>query len=172
MLIVLGGLPGCGKTTLARQLARRLGAVHVRIDSIEQAIRQSGIRVVSLDDAGYRAGQAVAADNLRLGQRVIADSVNPLPVTREAWRATARAAGVAAFEVEITCSDAAEHRQRVETRQADLPGLRLPSWDDVLGRAYAPWPEASLRIDTARQAVSESVARLEEALLARLSGGA
>jgi predicted kinase len=31
MLIVLGGLPGVGKTTIARELARVLGAVHIRI---------------------------------------------------------------------------------------------------------------------------------------------
>ena len=37
MLIVFGGLPGTGKTTVARELARQLGAVHLRIDSIEQA---------------------------------------------------------------------------------------------------------------------------------------
>ena len=43
MLIILGGLPGTGKTTIARELARQLGAVHVRIDSIEEAILDSGV---------------------------------------------------------------------------------------------------------------------------------
>jgi predicted kinase len=38
MLIIFGGLPATGKTTLSRALARELGAVHVRIDTIEQAI--------------------------------------------------------------------------------------------------------------------------------------
>jgi predicted kinase len=42
MLIILGGLPATGKTTIARELARQLGAAHVRIDSIEQAIWDSG----------------------------------------------------------------------------------------------------------------------------------
>lgn len=33
MLLVLSGLPGVGKTTIARELAAAMGAVHVRIDS-------------------------------------------------------------------------------------------------------------------------------------------
>jgi predicted kinase len=39
MLVVFGGLPGAGKTTIARALARLREAVHVRIDTIEQALR-------------------------------------------------------------------------------------------------------------------------------------
>ena len=56
MLIVLGGLPATGKTTIARELARRIDAVHVRIDSIEQALSESRISPESMADAGYRVG--------------------------------------------------------------------------------------------------------------------
>lgn len=38
MLLIFGGLPGTGKSTIARLLAARLGAVWLRIDSIEQAL--------------------------------------------------------------------------------------------------------------------------------------
>lgn len=41
MLIVIGGLPATGKTTLARLLASRTGAVHLRVDTIEQAVVRS-----------------------------------------------------------------------------------------------------------------------------------
>src|SRR5262245_14740333 len=110
MLIIFGGLPATGKTTLSRALARALGAVHVRIDTIEQAIATvTGKPVV--DETGYCVGYAVAEDNLRLGHIVIADSVNPLQITREAWRAVAARSGVAAIEIEVICSDAAEHRR-------------------------------------------------------------
>jgi predicted kinase len=82
MLIIFGGLPGVGKTTIARDLARQLGAVHVRIDSIEQAILDSGMAGSPLNDAGYRVAYAVAGDNLRVGGTLIADSVNPIAISR------------------------------------------------------------------------------------------
>ena len=78
-----------GKTTLARELARQIGAVHVRIDTIEQALRDANAVADPMDDAGYRIAYAVAADNLRLGRNVIADGVNPVQASRAAWRAIA-----------------------------------------------------------------------------------
>lgn len=148
MLIALGGLPGSGKSTLARALAGETGAVWLRIDSIEQALRDSGVCGVDPGPAGYLAAAAVASDNLALGRTVIADAVNPLPVAREMWRGAARRAGARLLEVEIICSDTAEHRRRVETRVSGVPGLVLPDWEAVMARNYAPWPEAA-RIDTA-----------------------
>lgn len=157
MLIVLGGLPGVGKTAIARELARAVGAVHLRIDSIEQAIRQSALRPEIVEDAGYQAAYAVAEDNLTLGLTVIADSVNPLRATRAAWVAVATRAQVPIVEVEIACSDAVEHRRRVEARTADIPGHPLPTWREVIDREYQPWDREHLVIDSSHQSISQSV---------------
>ncbi len=167
MLIVLGGLPGVGKTTLARGLARLLGAVHIRIDSIELAVRESGVTVVSIDDAGYRVGYAVAEDNLRLGRIVIADSVNPLPITRNAWLAVANRADVTAAEVEVECSDEREHRRRVEQRLGEIPALSGPTWEEVVSRDYRAWNREHIVIDTAGRTIEQSVAMLRAALPAQ-----
>lgn len=159
-LLVLSGLPGTGKSTLARAVAKASGAIWLRIDSIEQAIRDSGVAPGSLDDAGYRAAYAVAEDNLRLGRDVIGDAVNPWMLTRNAWRDAGLRAGARVLEVETRCSDIEEHRRRLESRVAEIPGLVLPDWQAVIGRDYHPWQRRHLTIDTAGRNVAACVALL------------
>ncbi len=165
MLVVFGGLPGSGKSSIARELARQTGAMWLRIDSIEQAIRASGIFAGSVSDAGYRAAYAVAEDNLRLGRDVIGDSVNGWSITRNAWRSAAARAGAKILEVETTCSNVEEHRRRVETRATEVPGLILPNWQAVITRDYEPWDRDHLTIDTAGRSI-EDCTRLVRAAIA------
>src|SRR5687768_17719939 len=129
MLIILAGLRGVGKTTIARELARSVIAVHVHIDAIEQAIRESATHSdLPMDDSGYLVGYAVADGNLRLGHTVIADSVNPWPLTRDGWVAIAERVGVGYVEVEVVCSDAFEHQSRVASREAVSAGMKPLTW--------------------------------------------
>lgn len=162
MLYIFGGLPATGKSTLASQLARTLKAVHLRVDTIEQAIREGGGHVNGPE--GYIIAYRVAADNLKLGLSVVADTVNPLQITRRAWREVATQISAPFVEIEVTCSDKAEHRARVETRQADIAGFRLPTWDEVANRHYEPWDTEHILIDTAGQTPEQSLAALERAL--------
>lgn len=170
MLIVLAGLPGVGKSTIAREAARRLGATYLRIDTVEQALRACGTLAGGVAVEGYAVAYRVAADNLALGRTVVADSVNPLRATRDAWRAVAAAAGVPAVDVEVVCSDAGEHRRRVEARTTDVAGLALPTWAAVQEREYHAWDRPRLVLDTATRPAEACAAEL----LARLPpvGGA
>jgi predicted kinase len=160
VLIVMGGLPGAGKTTLARLLAARIGAVHLRVDTIEQAIVRSGLARHPVGPVGYTVGYALAEEHLRQGLTVIAESVNPLSVTRDTWRATALGAGVPVVEVEVMCSDPAEHRRRVTSRSVDIPDLPLPDWQQVVDRQYEPWDRERVIVDTAGQSPRQSLAVL------------
>lgn len=158
MLIIFGGLPGSGKSTVAQALARRIKAFYLRVDTVEQAIRASAPLVAGHDvgPSGYVTLYRLATDNLRLGHTVIADSVNPLAITRDAFRDVAAKADSKFIEVEIVCSDAAAHRHRAETRSPTVDGLSPPSWAAIQNVRYEAW-KADLRIDTFHLSVEESV---------------
>lgn len=148
-LVIFSGLPGTGKTTLARGLTKRIGAVYLRIDTIEQALRDAG---ASNDDspAGYLTGYAIARDNLDLGNTVVADSVNATHITRDAWRAVAEQSNALDIEIEVICSDQSVHRQRVESRSTDVVGLTKPNWHATITRTYDLWERSHIIIDTAK----------------------
>jgi len=161
VLICVGGLPATGKTTIARGLATELGAAYVRVDSIETAIGRAEGPFAGTNSwelpPGYLVGYEVAADQLRNGVDVVAESVNPLPVTRDAWRDAGLNAGARVVEVEVICSDATEHRRRAEERVLDIAGLANPTWEQISNRDYRSWGRNRLVVDTAQLTVDESI---------------
>lgn len=164
MLIIIGGLPATGKSTLAGALGTEFDALHLRVDTIEQAIVHSGFGTHPVGPVGYDIGYALAADFLRQGHCVVAESVNPLAVTRDAWRRAG--AGFAVIEVEIVCSDPDEHRRRAANRISDVEGLTKPSWQAISAREYEPWDRDHVVVDTAGRSVADCVARVREAVAA------
>ena len=130
-------------------------------DSIEQALRDSNITISGPE--GHVVAYAIAEDNLRLGRTVIADSVNPVESTRDAWRKVAQRSGKCCIEIEIYCSDEGEHRRRAETRIVDIAGHQLPTWQEICAREYEPW-EPNIVKDTAGQHLEASVLALREKL--------
>ncbi len=157
MLIIFAGLPGAGKTSIARELSRELRAVFLRVDTVEQAMRQYGFTNSQIGGTGYEVALRCAAENLRLGQTVVIDSVNPWQLTRDGYREVASDAGTNYLDVEVICSEREVHRRRVQLREVDIPGLQPPTWEQVLNRDYHAWDIEPLRIDTANVTIEEAV---------------
>lgn len=170
-LIVFGGLPGTGKTTLARAVAQEMAATYLRIDAIEQVLRSPGVITGDIGRAGYLVAYALAENNLKLGTNVVADSVNPIAATRDAWRRVAEEASASIVEIEVVCSDPVEHRRRVETRTVDVPGLVPPTWQEVVDRDYEPWDRQRILIDTAIGGLADALAELRQTIDRVASGG-
>ena len=167
-LIVLGGLPATGKSTIASAVARRAGAVYLRVDRIEQAV----VEWTSLDHpvgpVGYAVAHELAYEQLALGLDVVVECVNPAAVTRDPWLDTAARAGAAIIEVELRCCDPAEHERRVAARASDVMGLVKPTWSQIGGRDYEPWSRPRLEIDTAVTSVADAVQLLLDHLPANV----
>jgi predicted kinase len=163
MLIAFSGLPGSGKTSIARELAKRLHATYLRIDTIEQAIVSCG-NIDPIMEEGYETAYRVAAENLRIGQHVVADSANTLEITRNAWADVARETNVQLINVEVICSDEVEHRRRVETRSSDIPDLIQPTWDNVKSREYHAWSQPRIVVDTAGRGIDECIFEIQRAI--------
>jgi predicted kinase len=164
ILISFSGLPGVGKTTIARALAQEIGAVYIRVDSIEAALKNSSLQIHPAEDAGYLAAVAVAKDNLALGLDVVADTVNPIELTRRWWFDVADACRARLLNVEIVCSDQAEHGRRIEARRSDIVGLDLPDWKRVQSRHYEKWASHRVVLDTSKLSEGDCVKRLIETL--------
>lgn len=158
MLYFFSGLPGCGKSTIAKMLSEKLKAVYLRVDTIEQALRNGSAALKDIGPEGYFVLYELARDNLRLGSPVVTDSVNDLNLVRDHFRDIARSSGVPFLEIEILCSDPEQHRARVENRISDIPGLKVPDWQAVVDRVYEPWDREHLQLDTAELSPAECVA--------------
>jgi predicted kinase len=165
LLLEFGGLPGTGKSTLARLLAIDTRAVWLRIDEIEGAMRRNGLTPEQTGVAAYSVAHDVAANHLRRGLTVIADAVNPVTAARNGWRDLAASAGADHVVIETVCPDSTEHRRRVETRASDLPGWVYPSWPQVIRMMteYEPRTGKRVVLDTTRP-VDDSYHELTEHL--------
>lgn len=137
-LIVLCGRPGTGKSTLATALARRLPACYLRVDAAETALKRTGMPV---GIEGYAVVHELAVSNLQLGHNVVVDAVNPVPQSRAGWAEAAARGRARLVMVETFLPDVSEHRRRVEERSADIPGHRMPTWDEVISSEWTPWDE-------------------------------
>lgn len=164
MLIVFSGLPGTGKTTLAKGLAATLGAVYVRIDTIEQALRDSADFAGDVGRTGYQVAYSLAASNLALGSTMVVDCVNPVMESRREWSAISTRSGVQLVNLQVICSDRTEHRRRVETRQVDIPGLTPPTWQSVMNHDYEPWDTDPFTVDTAIDSPAQAWVAITEHL--------
>lgn len=157
-LYIFSGLPASGKSTLAKLLAAHTGVMYVRVDTVEQGLRD--LCGFNVEGEGYRLSYRVIRDNLALGISCISDSCNPIQLTRDEWQAVAQNEGADFVNIEVRCSDSNEHKQRVNTRECEVSNLVLPNWQQVQNRHYEPWQTEVVSIDTAGATIEASFSEL------------
>lgn len=172
-LVLVGGGPGTGKTTLARSLAEQMGAQVISTDDVRDELRRDG--VISGDPGAFEAGlyspQNVAAvyrvvlrrahSLLAGGQSVILDGTWRDAAQRARARALAETAHVALREMACTAS-----LGEAQTRIARRTGSTSDATAEIAAELDAPhaggdpWPGAH-RINTERP-LADSVAEAQE----------
>lgn len=80
ILFIFSGLPAVGKSTFAKSVVKHFGVAYLRIDTIEQGLKD--LCRINVEGKGYRLTYRIAADNLQLGNNVVADCCNPIELTR------------------------------------------------------------------------------------------
>ena len=85
VLVVVGGLPATGKSTIARILAEQCKAPYLRVDRIEHEIVAWSALSHPLGAAGYAVAYELAQEQLQLRLDVIVECVNPVALTRDSW---------------------------------------------------------------------------------------
>jgi|GEM_PF-1486698 len=155
-LIVMAGLPGSGKSTVAEGIASSLQAPVVSVDPIEAAMWESGLKKLETGIAAYAVARAITAENLKRGLTVIVDAVNPVEAARDMWRTLSAEKNVPLAFIEVQCADEAVHRSRIEARVRNITGMSEVKWTKVLERRreYEPWNQERLKLDSSHQNAS------------------
>lgn len=85
MIILIVGLPGAGKTALAKEIVRRTNAIHLNADDIRAELSSDlGFSIEDRVEQARRMG-AVARLLSNQNQIVVVDFVNPTETTRKAF---------------------------------------------------------------------------------------
>ncbi|MCX6768459.1 MAG: AAA family ATPase [Candidatus Micrarchaeota archaeon] len=165
MLILISGLPGTGKTRISRELASKLGAVHISSDSIRKKMLEK--RTYSEEEKAliYKEMVSRVSKSLSEGKNVIADATFYKESLRKQMREAAEKAGTDFFLVECILSEDAA-RERISSRTGGDSEAKYGEYL-IVKKAFEPIREERITIDTSLP-VKESV----ETILRSISGTA
>ncbi len=174
-LVLVGGLPGTGKSTLAATIGDRLGATVLRSDEVRKEIVglstgqpapaafEEGIYRPETTLATYRTLLDRASTAVELGETVVLDASWQADEWRVMARRVAQQTETELVEIRCVCPRALA-TTRLEDRGArgDDPSDATPAIADAMRPRTDPWPSA--RVIETEGSVSETVDRALDAL--------
>ena len=170
LVVQMHGEPGSGKSTVARALAPRVGAVVLDKDVIKAALLRAGIDEAGAAAGAYEAYFAQAESIVELGHSLILDNPVFWPTVEQRWLALCERAGSPPILVECVCGDAAELGRRLATRDALESQPRTPLDLSARPGAVPTSYQPRIVLDTTRptdDVVAEALAYIEGVASAR-----
>lgn len=163
-LVAIGGLPGVGKSTLARALAEAAGFEVIRTDAVRKQAGAVSYAQQAKDDV-YAACLGLAEDALFHGKRVILDAGFWHRSHRDAVFDLARRLGVPCLFLGCE-ADPAVVRARLQARTGDASDADVHIYEQAL-REWEPDQGRLVAIDTRQDGLSQALAALD----AHFAGG-
>jgi predicted kinase len=166
VVVQMHGEPGSGKSTVAREMGRWLGAVVLDKDIVKDAVmRGLGIDNATAGPPAYEVYWAVARSIVEQGHSLIFDNPAYWPQVQERSREIADSAGAAYVMIECVCPDRGVLIERLASRDGLLSQPREPYRFDLVDGIAQPACER-LVLDTTR-----SLAELVEEAMAYIEAG-
>ena len=160
MLVVVCGLPGVGKTTVAGMVADRLGVEPLRTDVVREELFPEPTYTDEERRAVYEALFDRARPRLDRGEDVVLDGTFAAATHRDRARGLAAAAGVDHRLVRVTCEESVV-RERIADRTDDASDADFGVYR-TFERAFDPVTGEHATVDNSgeRDAVRRQVAAL------------
>ncbi len=158
-LILIMGVAGSGKTTLAREILRRIWAVYLDNNQIVDAFfprTRTGQAYEKMRPNFYKALYTITEENLKLGMSVLLDVPHIKEVQTKEWRnfikRLVKRTKAKAVIIRCLCSEKTLH-SRISSRGEERDRWKLDHWNDFLKQqpVNAPIPFHHLDINTEKR---------------------